>query len=566
MVMSIATWSFGNEEHDPVLTLLEKDLLVVPAGVEIDELAARYSLGVHPLEEFPLPLGGGQIDTPVYWLTASAETDVEYVMRNAVAHGLARFAAPIYIPEGGSLNEAVAPLRFDLIIDSSAAGDDLAQRLSNELELTEDTQFGELVPPFRRWYQTPEVFAAKTPNEPAVDGWWLYCAARHIAGDHVRIQPNWYRLLPLEGPPLGDPWNLAAINVPAKLTFPNGEASTLAVIDTCFDLAHPELQHRVVDAKHHGAFVLPYAGSAGLTADLTADERTSAPDPALIGRGVGHGTAVAGVIAQVLDAVERASGRNDLVSLLPIRADMSSQAEIAKALGWAIASPTETRVINMSFSAKKTGTKGPIAAQIIRAEPTIVMCAAAGTLAKGPYLDAEHTKFPASMKEVMAVAAAYSPTQRYNANAGEKWYSPRTAQISVIAPGYRLPVADIGGPGGYNVGEPAEAVTGAPDRRRIDWIYALYTGDEVGPRDGMSFFAFSGTSGATPHVSCLAALVFRKQPLLSSAEVRTRIEKSCSKNFTPTSEMPTYDFQGHPNGHWSQAVGYGMVNFEATLA
>jgi thermitase len=70
--------------------------------------------------------------------------------------------------------------------------------------------------------------------------------------------------------------------------------------------------------------------------------------------------------------------------------------------------------------------------------------------------------------------------------------------------------------------------------------------------------SFGGTSGATPHVAGLAALLFSIAPSLTNQDVRDLIEVTCDK-VSPTL-YPYAATPGHGNGLWQEEVGYGRIN------
>ena len=564
--MPIEFWSFGDDPSDPVLNLLPSNILVALVDGDLaDDLAHKFELQVRPLDDIARPIGGGQPDMPVYWFVAPQGADPELLMARMVTSDAAKFAAPIFIPPGGWLGDAVAPLRNDLILRPRNGDHGSLDNALHQLESIEDSEFADLVPPFRRLLRPADAFASislQPPDGEAPDGWWFYRQARSLLNDVAHVEPNWYRVFPLEGTGSpGTPWNLDAVNIPKTITFPAGASATVAVIDTGFDLEHPALAPFWVAREHHARFT--GQGESSSDAGLSAKELEIPPTAKSIERGYGHGTAVAGVIAEILGRIEKARKKHAgddgcPIRMLPIRTDLGSTAEVSKAIGYArTQAVTEpgVRAINMSFSAQKWGkaSPGPIEETVRAASVHAIACAAAGTLAG--VADDAGFRFPASMDEVIAVGAAYSRKARYDGQGGEAWFSPRGKAIDVMAPGFHLPVPDVRNSGGYNRGE--EGV-------ELEWMGAEYKGVEVGPPDGSRFNAFSGTSGATPHVSCLAAALCAKYPMLTPEEARAKIERSCNKDMNPEDLKPG-PIEGHPHGAWAQTIGYGLINFAKTL-
>jgi subtilisin family serine protease len=72
---------------------------------------------------------------------------------------------------------------------------------------------------------------------------------------------------------------------------------------------------------------------------------------------------------------------------------------------------------------------------------------------------------------------------------------------------------------------------------------------------------YDGTSMATPHVAGIAALVLSVNPTLTGQQVRDIIESTAQK-------VGGYNYQtdpDHPNGTWSNEMGYGLVNAYAAV-
>src|SRR5262249_26992304 len=93
------------------------------------------------------------------------------------------------------------------------------------------------------------------------------------------------------------------------------------------------------------------------------------------------------------------------------------------------------------------------------------------------------------------------------------------------------------------------------------WMGVNYTSS--GDASGDYFALMGGTSGATAHVSGLAALLTLCNPALSNQQVRDIIERTCTK-IRPDVYAYAAD-PGHPNGTRHREVGYGLINAQSAL-
>ena len=146
--------------------------------------------------------------------------------------------------------------------------------------------------------------------------------------------------------------------------------------------------------------------------------------------------------------------------------------------------------------------------------------------------------YPARHPQIMACGASDQVDNRKTTTSpdGENWWGSNFGpEISVVAPGVRIPTTDIQGTSGFNPVDPA-------------------TPDEYADTNYMKFF--NGTSAATPHVAGLAVLIRTLFPVLTNAQVRQLIEKNTDK----VGSVPYYNTAGHPNGTWNQEMGYGRIN------
>jgi subtilisin family serine protease len=292
-----------------------------------------------------------------------------------------------------------------------------------------------------------------------------------------------YRLLIVQTRPLGPLIDLLNLDPRIQIAQPNYRYRTMQTVPA----AAPRLRQYALE-RLHAEQANRIARGQGVRVAVI-DTRIDASHPALAGRLAGeidvigagapdpgrHGTALAGIIA----ADGRLRGIAPSVQLLSVRAftpdkrspgsGSSTSDKIARAIDLAV--DQGSRVLNLSFA----GPRDPIVGRMIRrsVERGAVVVAAVGNDGE------ERTRFPAAFDEVIAVTATDARDRLYaQANRG--------AFVGVAAPGVDIVTT---GPGG-------------------------------------SVQSLSGTSMATAYVSGLAALLLERNPGLSPAEVRKRIEAS----------------------------------------
>lgn len=208
----------------------------------------------------------------------------------------------------------------------------------------------------------------------------------------------------------------------------------------------------------------------------------------------GHGTHVAGTIAESTNNAEGVAGLAFGASIMPIKVLSASgsgtSADIAAAICWAV--DNGANVINMSL-----GSPFPDAvirkACVYASKQNVIIVAAAGNSGK------QGVGYPAAYPECIAVSAV-GPSGKI---AG---YSSWGKQVALAAPG-----GDIGGDaGGRN------EAAGILQNTNL-------SSDIGGTGDG--YYSFQGTSMASPHVAAAAALIMA-QGVKDSAKVRLILTKS----------------------------------------
>lgn len=293
----------------------------------------------------------------------------------------------------------------------------------------------------------------------------------------------------------------------------------ICVLDEGCDLAHPDLQ---------------FAGPGINLGSMT-------PPGSPTGN---HGTACAGVTAATINnGGEGVAGMAGGCRILPAAFDAWSDVEVAAGINFATAAGA--RVISMSFGWDPWDHNIIDPAIQNAFDNNVVMCVATHNH-NGPIT------YPATNALVMAVGASDQADDRKSPASpdGECWGSDFGPQISVVAPGVRVPTTDIhGNADGYNVNG-----GGA-----MNWACVNYavTGDAA----GNYIFIFDGTSAATPHVAGLAALLISYDNSLTNVAVREIIEETADKVGTTAYAITP----GKPNGTWNQNMGYGRINVRRAL-
>ncbi len=295
-------------------------------------------------------------------------------------------------------------------------------------------------------------------------------------------------------------------------------AVVICVLDEGCDLTHPDLQ-----------FSGPGINLGSMTPPGTPTGN--------------HGTACAGIAAATINnGGEGVAGMAGACRVLPAAFDAWSDVEVAAGINFATAAGA--RVISMSFgwNAWDPNIIDPAIQNAF--DNNVAMCVAT-------HNHNGAITYPATNPLVMAVGASDQADDRKSPASpdGECWGSNFGPQISVVAPGVRVPTTDIQGNNGYN-----NNGGGA-----MNWACVNYavTGDAAGDY----IFIFDGTSAATPHVAGLAALLISYDNSLTHVAVREIIEETADKVGTTAYAITP----GRPNGTWNQNMGYGRINVRRAL-
>ena len=280
----------------------------------------------------------------------------------------------------------------------------------------------------------------------------------------------------------------------------------VAVIDSGIDLAHPDLQRRIADAK---SFV-------GGTAQDTR----------------GHGTIVAGVIAAELDNETGIAGLAPAAELLVAKVvapggTIAVEAE-ARAIRWAV--DNGARVVNISLGGLRDprnpgrDTYSRLEEEAIRyaVRRGAVVVAAVGNADQAPSSPWRFASYPAALPHVLGVSAL----TRSGASPG---FSNRDAVFN-----------DVAAPGEDILSTFPRAITA--DRPGCqEQGYTPCASDEFRPPDGTSF--------AAPQVSAVAANLLGARPLLRPEQVTGIIERTAA-DATPGSGCRTCALGRDPLTGW----------------
>jgi serine protease len=291
-------------------------------------------------------------------------------------------------------------------------------------------------------------------------------------------------------------WNLVQINMPKAWEISRGKGVVVAVLDT--GIAYEDYgDFRQVPDLKGVKFTEGY--------DFVNKDRHANDDH-------GHGTHVAGTIAQATNNGEGVAGVAFEATLMPVKVldhfGSGTTAQIADAIRWA--ADHGAKVINMSLGGGGRSLVMEKAVEYARKKGAVVVCAA-GNGGRGV------VEFPAAYPGSVAVAAV-GPTGK------RAPYSSWGKELDIAAPG-----------GDKSQGEAAGVLQNTIDPQDVS--QAVYA-------------SFQGTSMATPHVAGVAALLFA-----AGAKNPDQVEKALFAG-ARAAEGTT---------GWNEQYGYGVLDARGAL-
>ena len=290
--------------------------------------------------------------------------------------------------------------------------------------------------------------------------------------------------------------NLKMINMPRAWDRVKGKGVVVAVLDTGVAYEDHDDFRQVPDLRGT-KFVEGY--------DFVNKDRHANDDH-------GHGTHVAGTIAQATNNGEGVAGVAFEAAIMPVKVldhfGGGTSADIADAIRWA--ADHGANVINMSLGGGGRSAVMEKAVEYARKKGVVVVCAA-GNGGRGI------VEYPAAYPGSVAVAAV-GPT------GSRAPYSSWGKELDIAAPG-----------GDKSQGEEAGIIQNTIDPQDVS--HAVYA-------------SYQGTSMATPHVAGLAALLFS-----AGAKNPDQVEKALFASAHP------------PKGAtgWTDQYGHGVIDAEAAL-
>ncbi len=284
-------------------------------------------------------------------------------------------------------------------------------------------------------------------------------------------------------------WNMAAIQMPTAWDMSTGTGVTVAVLDTGIAYETYQSFQQAPDlANTH--FVNGY--------DFINNDTHPNDDN-------GHGTHVAGTLAQSTNNGEGVAGVAYNANIMPLKVldslGQGTYAGIIQGINFAVANGA--KVINMSLSGHSGSQALLDAVNQARVQGVLVVAAAGNNNGL--------VEYPARYDSVMAIGAVrYDKTRARYSNVGP--------EIDVVAPGGDNQVDQNNDGFGDGI------------------VQQTFRSGEI---NTFRYLFMEGTSMATPHVSGLAALLLAQNPSLSVDDLVNTI-KSTALDLGPTGEDEEY--------------------------
>lgn len=333
----------------------------------------------------------------------------------------------------------------------------------------------------------PVASGAATAGQPAL-----------VTGKGDRYRPVGHPPPPAVAPP-NDPlfryqWNLAALQILGAWAISRGAGATVAVLDTG------------VAYEDRGPYRrAPDLAATRFVAGWDFVDNDGHPDDVPLPGRRGHGTQIAGIIAQTTDNAIGAAGVAPAAAIMPIRVlkpDLTGSASII-ARGLRFAADHGANVANLSI-AGLSGTRVLKDAIDYASSKGVTIVAASGNDGRGV------VSFPAAYAKVIAVGAVAQDRSR-------AYYSNYGRALDLVAPGGAGEQVDAGyGPGD---GVVAQTVRDRPS----EFCYCF----------------MASTSAAAAQVSGVAALLVGSRRATTPAQVRAALLSS-AQDLGPPGWDPEY--------------------------
>lgn len=233
----------------------------------------------------------------------------------------------------------------------------------------------------------------------------------------------------------------------------------------------------------------------------------------------GHGTHVAGTIAQTTNNGVGVAGLAFGVSIMPVKvldaAGSGTVATVADGIYYAV--DNGAHVINLSLSGDDATVTEQAAIEYAISRGVTVVCAAGNGGSTGP------DQYPAAYATTIAVGAV-----RYDAT--RAWYSNTGDYIDIVAPG-----------GDMGVDQNQDG--------QLDGV--LQQAFPAGSPTSFSYIYKQGTSMAAPHVSATVALMLSENRSLAPSDIRGVLVSTAMDLGLP---------------QWDEEYGYGLLDVAAALS
>lgn len=291
-------------------------------------------------------------------------------------------------------------------------------------------------------------------------------------------------------------WHMRTIKANLAWDLSFGLPVVVAVIDTGVEVSHPDLQGNVWVNEDEIPGNSVDDDSNGYVDDVNGYD-FAYNDP-IADDVYGHGTACAGLVGAVQDNSIGVTGVAPKAKIMALKSsiDAGYLYDSANVPAYLYAADNGAKVMSMSFYSDRVSQAERDAIDYAWNKGLLPVAAAGNAASSYPF-------YPSGYENTMAVAA----TNESNGKAG---FSNYGSWVDVAAPGVSLTTIHTGG----------------------------------------SYGGFGGTSGATPHVAGLAALLIGSRPGVTNADARRAIEDSAALL---------------ADGNYGEFSNYGLIDAQAAM-